>query len=558
MKSFFVKYKTKIISLLIGIFIGTSAILFSSNKNPDFELVKNLDVFSSLIKELNLYYVDEIDPGETIKKGMDGMLKALDPYTVYIPESKIEDFKFMTTGQYGGIGALIRKSDDYITISDPYEGFPADKAGIKAGDVLIEVDGKEIKGKTTSEVSELLKGQPGTEVKLKLKRAVSEKIETLSFNREKVQINPVPYHGMLDENTGYVRLTSFTNKAYSELYSAIKDLKEEQGAKSLILDLRNNPGGLLIESVKICNMFIPQNETVVSTKGKVEQWNKIYKANMPAYDTEIPLTILVNSHSASASEIVSGCMQDMDRAVIIGKRTFGKGLVQTTRELSYNAKLKVTTAKYYIPSGRCIQALDYSHRNEDGSVGKVPDSLITKFYTKNGRTVFDGGGVVPDIETENITLSKISTHLYVENMIFDFASIYVYNHPEAPEQKGFSISDKDYNEFIQFLSDKSFDYETNSEEELDDLIDEAKEEKYYENAKDEFESLRVKIAHDQDKDLKLFEDEIKDLISEEIIGRYYYQNGKLKYSLESDPYIKEALKVLNDSSMYQSILSGLK
>ncbi len=556
MKNFFGKYKHRLFSVLFVTTLALSGILLTSQRNPDFELVKNLDIFSSLIKELNLYYVDDVDPGKSIKTGIDEMLNSLDPYTVYIPESKIEDFKFMTTGQYGGIGALIRQRDEYIMISDPYKDFPADKAGLKAGDLIMEIDGENLKNKTTSQVSELLKGEPGTTMKIKYKEAVTEKVKTVSIERQKVQINSVPYYGMLNNDIGYIHLSNFTNQAYAELQKAVKELKENKNAQSLIIDLRGNPGGLLNESIKICNLFIPQNETVVNTKGKVEQWNKTYTATAPPYDTEIPLIVLVNSGSASASEIVSGCLQDLDRAVIVGTRTFGKGLVQTTRELSYNAKLKVTTAKYYIPSGRCIQALDYSHRNEDGSVGRVPDSLITEFQTKNGRKVFDGGGILPDIKIEPEKLSNISTHLIIDNMIFDFASRYVHEHPKIPELSSFSLSNKDMQDFQAFIDDKNFDYETASEESLDKLIEIAKKEKYYDVATQEFDKLKSKIAHDKTKDLQLFNDEIKEMLETEIIGRYYYQEGQIKFTLQKDSTVLKAMDILNNKSMYASILNG--
>jgi carboxyl-terminal processing protease len=556
MKHLKTAYKRIVLAVLALFFVAGTSLLLTSHKSPDFEIVKHLDVFSSLIKELNLYYVDPVDPGKTVKKGIDEMLKDLDPYTVYIPESKIEDLTFMTTGQYGGIGALIRKRGDYIMITDPYEGFPADKAGLKAGDIIMEIDGKDLKELSPSQVSELLKGQPGTTVKLKVKRAVTEDSKQFSFEREKVQISPVPYYGMLDENTGYVRLSSFTNKAFEEFNKAVTALKETENAKSLVIDLRNNPGGLLIESVRICNLFIEQGETVVSTKGKVERWNKTYKAQMTPYDTEIPLVVLVNRGSASASEIVSGCIQDLDRGVVIGQRTFGKGLVQTTRDLSYNAKLKVTTAKYYIPSGRCIQALDYTHRNEDGSVGRIPDSLISEFKTKNGRSVYDGGGVRPDIAISAEKLSNISAHLLVDNLIFDFASKYVHENPEAPNLKNFKLSKAEYQTFIDFINEKSFDYETSSEESFKSLVEIAKKEKYYEVAEDEFAALEAKIAHDREKDLELFRAEIKKIIEQEIIGRYYYQKGQLQYQLDDDKEVKKALEILNNPEEYQGILDG--
>jgi carboxyl-terminal processing protease len=555
MKGLFKRQRAKIIGFFSALLIGISAIMFSGHTSTNFELVKNLDIFASLVKELSLYYVDDIDYGKTIKKGIDEMLKSLDPYTVHISESEIEDLTFMTTGQYGGIGALIRKKGKYVIVAQPYKDFPADKAGLKAGDMLLEVNGVNLKNKSTSEVSELLKGQPGTELQMKIKRAVSEKTEKISLNREKVQVDPLPYYGMLNDDVGYIRLSNFTREAGANVQEAFKELKEEQQASALILDLRNNPGGLLIEAVRLCNIFVPQGTLVASTKGKVERWNKDYKTNIKPDDTEIPIVILVNSSSASASEIVAGCMQDIDRGIVMGKRTFGKGLVQTTRELSYNSKLKVTTAKYYIPSGRCIQAIDYAHRNEDGSVGKIPDSIISEFKTKNGRTVYDGGGIMPDVETEENKLSNISSYLLHDQMIFDFASLYCYNHEDIGDPAEFSVDDELYQEFIDFLNEKFFDYETQSEEHLDELIEIAKKEKYYEVAENEFQALAEKIAHDRDKDLRLFKDEIKELLAEEIVGRYYYRKGRIKYSLNSDKEVENAVEILSDAEKIQDILT---
>jgi carboxyl-terminal processing protease len=355
-----------------------------------FEVTKNLDIFTSLFREVNIYYVDETKPGEMIEKAIDSMLKSLDPYTTYIPESEIEDFRFQTTGQYGGIGATIRKRDDYVIISEPYKGFPADKAGLKAGDKLLEIDGKSVKGKSTQDVSSVLKGQPGVAVNLLIERPGTKKPIQKIFTREEVKVKSIPYKGIVDEGIAYVRLRSFTRNCSKEVKDAIVELKEEHEVKGLILDLRSNPGGLLNESVNLCNLFIDKGQEVVSTKGKIKDWEKSYKTSKEPLDKEIPLVVLINQSSASASEIVSGTMQDLDRGVVIGKKSFGKGLVQQTRKLSYNSQVKVTVAKYYTPSGRCIQALDYAHRNEDGSVGKVPDSLKTAFQTKNGRLVYDG------------------------------------------------------------------------------------------------------------------------------------------------------------------------
>lgn len=542
--------------LIIALSIAISSVFFWSFKDESFEIVKNLDIYYTTFKELNLYYVDEIKPGDLIKKSIDEMLKSLDPYTTYIPETEIEDYRFMTTGQYGGIGALIRSASDYVVITDPYENFPAYKAGLKAGDMILEIDGKTTAGKSSSDISELLKGQPNTEVTLSIKRPYTEEKFEKKIIREEIKIKAVNWHGMLDENIGYLRLSSFTDQAGKEVRDAIVELKEKHKAKSIILDLRSNPGGLLMESVAIVNLFVEQGQEIVSTKGKLKQWDKVYKAINAPLDKEIPLVILVNSGSASASEIVSGAIQDLDRGVVIGQRTFGKGLVQTTRDLTYNAKLKVTTAKYYIPSGRCIQALDYSHRNADGSVGKVPDSLITAFKTKKGRKVFDGGGVSPDIIVEQERLSKITESLFFKNFIFDYATKYAHNNKTIAEAKKFKLTDADYDDFLKFLDGKNFDYETKSEESLKKLIDIAKDEKYHDIATKEFEALHAKIAHDKNKDLKSFKAEIKELLEDEIISRYYFQSGRTEASLLHDIAVNKAIEILKDKKKYDAVLES--
>lgn len=547
--------KTRI--LIILILIAVSAIVFYSfSDDDDFEISKNLDIYYTLFRELKLYYVDEVDAGDLIKTSINGMLKSLDPYTVYIPESRIEDYKLMTTGQYGGIGALIRKYNDYVVIAEIYENFPAFKAGLKTGDVIIEINGKSSKGKNTSDVSKTLKGQPDTPVKILIDRPGTENPVLKTIVRENIKIQSVPYHGMLNKEIGYIRLSSFTDKANQEVKKALIDLIEKQNATSILLDLRGNPGGLLIESVNIANLFVKKGEEIVSTKGKVTQWNKSYKTTIPAVASEIPVVVLVNSASASASEIVSGSFQDLDRGVIIGQRTYGKGLVQTSRQLSYNSKLKVTTAKYYIPSGRCIQALDYSHRNEDGSVGKIPDSLITEYFTKNGRKVYDGGGITPDIVLEPQRTSKITISLFNKNIIFDYATQYYLKHDTIIPPKDFTFTDDDYNKFIEFIADKDFDYKTKSEKTLNTLKEIAKKEKYYDSATEEFEALQIKIAHDKDKDLNTFKDEIKELIRQEIVSRYYYQKGRIEALLFNDNEINKAIEVLSNLNDYYSILEG--
>ena len=521
----------------------------------DFEIAKNLDIFYTLFREVNLYYVDETDPGTLIKNGIDGMLKSLDPYTNYIPESKIETFRFMTTGQYGGIGAMMKKAGDKALITEPYENSPAAKAGLKAGDKVIEIDGQNIADKTLDDLSEILKGQPNTEVELLIERPGTEGTQTITLTREKIDMKSVPHYQMLDDETGYVRLTSFTNKAFTEVKEAIVDLKENHGMKSLIFDLRSNPGGLLIEAVKIMNLFVKQGQEIVSTRGKLKSFDKTYKTTQQPYDTIMPLAFLVNSMSASASEIVSGSIQDLDRGVVVGKRTFGKGLVQTTRDLSYNTKLKVTTAKYYIPSGRCIQALDYTHRNPDGSVGHIPDSLISEFTTKNGRKVYDGGGIIPDVKIDNGNLSKLASILYVKDIIFDFVTQYCLKHDSVSPPESYQFTDAEYQDFVAYALKHDFDYNTNSEELFKELKEVAEKEKYYAKAQKEFEELEKILAHDINKDLLIFKDEIKDLIAGEILQRYYYKQGSLEYDLKKDEVVNKALEVLHDTDQYNSILN---
>ena len=545
----------------IKIFILSISILISSVGlysfyDDDFEIAKNLDIFYSLFREVSLYYVDGTDPGELIKNGIDGMLKSLDPYTNFIPESKIEDYRFMTTGQYGGIGAMMKKIGDKAVITELYDDSPALKSGIKTGDKIVSVNGKSIADKSIDDLSEVLKGQAGTTVTLTFERPGTEGVMEKILTRENIEVEVVPHYQMLDDKTGYIRFTSFTNKAFTDVKAALVDLKVNHGMEKLILDIRGNGGGLLIEAVKIMNLFVDKGQEIVSTKGKVKSLDRSYPTTSSAYDTLMPVAVLVNSMSASASEIVSGSMQDLDRGIIVGTRTYGKGLVQATRDLSYNTKLKVTTAKYYIPSGRCIQALDYAHRNPDGSVGKVPDSLITEFSTANGRKVFDGGGIVPDVKIESETLSKVASELFMNDIIFDFVTEYCLKHDSVPPPNVFTLSESDYQDFIEFTKSKNFSYETLSEEFLDELEKVAKEEKYYGKAKSEFDALRNILANDLSKDLITFKDEISELISEEILQRYYFIKGSLEYNLKNDIVVKKALEVINDKAKYNGILKG--
>ncbi len=546
----------KIKITLVAITVIIASFLSVSFTDNYFEVAKNLDIFTSLYKELNTYYVDETDPGKLMKKGIDAMLKSLDPYTTYIPESEIEDFRFMTTGQYGGIGAIITKRGDYVFINEPYEGFPAQKAGLMAGDKILEINGVSAKGKTTEDVSKVLKGQPNTSVTLLMERKNQDKPFEVSFDREKVTVKSVPYSGFVADGIGYIKLRSFTRNCGKDIKKALVNLKKEQELKGLILDLRGNPGGLLNESVNISNIFVEGGEEIVSTKGKIKEWEKVYKATQKAEDTKTPLVVLINQSSASASEIVSGVMQDLDRGVIIGSRSFGKGLVQQSRKLSYNTQLKVTIAKYYTPSGRCIQARDYSNRNEDGSVGKIQDSLKTAFKTKNGRTVYDGGGIEPDIEVEQEKIGNITISLIRKRLIFDYATDYRFSHDSIASADKFQFSDENFVDFQSFLSDKEYEYTTETEDVVEKLKKIAEEEFYFKEIATEYNALIAKLEVNKKDDLNKFKSEIKELITSEIVSRYYYQKGRIIATLQFDKDVEEAIKVLKDKKRYDNILAG--
>ena len=542
--------------VIVGICVF--AISFFSFKQDDknFQIAKNLDIYYTLFRELNLFYVDEVDPTKLVKTSIDKMLESLDPYTNFIPEDDVEDFRFMTTGEYAGIGALISKQKGKILIAEPYEGFPAQKSGLRAGDVLLEVAGKSTEKLSTEDVSALLKGPANKPVTVKILRYGQKKPMEIEIVREKIQIDPVPYYGMLDKETGYIRLSNFTENCTERVKMALIELKEKQGAKTLVLDLRSNPGGLLMEAVRMANLFVPKGQEIVSTRGKVKQWDKVYTATENPVDTLMPIAVLVNRGSASASEIVAGAIQDLDRGMIIGTRTFGKGLVQTTRDLSYNAKLKITTAKYYIPSGRCIQALDYSHRNEDGSVGIVPDSLISKFKTKKGRIVFDGGGVAPDLAVEDETLSNLTTSLVSGSVIFDYATYFNSKTEKIPAADEFTVTPEIYADFVKYVKEQDFKYESKTEEELDNLLEVAKREKYYDLSKDEFDKLKSKLGHNLDQDLEHFKKEVSELLTDEIVSRYYYQKGAIKAALKEDMDIKKAVEILHKPDGYASIFDA--
>lgn len=545
--------------ILLGIFCISLIGLFSFN-NPNerfFEIAKNLDIFATLFKEVNTYYVDDVNPNQLISTGIEAMLASLDPYTNYIPEDAIEDFRTMTTGQYGGIGALIGQRNGKNMVLMPYKGFPAQVGGLMIGDEILKIDGIDVKSKSTADISKLLKGQANTDLNLTIRRFGQPEQFDILLKRERITIQNIPFHGMVTDNVGYVKLSDFTAGASKEVKDALQDLKNK-GAKKIIFDLRDNPGGLLSEAVNISNLFINKGSEVVSTKGKMTDWNKSYKALNSPFDTEMPLVILTSSRSASAAEIVAGVVQDYDRGVLVGQKSFGKGLVQATRPLTYNSQLKVTTAKYYTPSGRCIQAIDYSHRNEDGSVGKVPDSLKVAFKTKNGRTVYDGGGVDPDIAVEKKLYPPIAQSLSTKGLIFDYATEYRHKNPKIASPKDFNISEEEYTKFVSWLSDKDYDYVTEVEKTIEDLIENAKDEQFFDDINKHIQSLKGRVQHNKEHDLQNFKEDIKVLLKDEIISRYYYQQGMIEASFKHDEDVQQAINILNDTKRYEEILSSSK
>lgn len=544
--------KKSLAGLLLGLVL-LATFSFKSDSDRYFDIAKNLDIFATLFKEVNKSYVDEVTPSRLVRTGIDAMLKSLDPYTNYIPEDDIEDFRTMTTGQYGGIGAVIGKRNGKTIVQLPYEGFPAQKAGLLIGDELVKVDGVNVEKKNTNEVSKLLKGQANTVVKLEVRRQGSDKPLFIDITRDKIHIDNVPYYGMVTDDIGYLQLSGFTVDATKEVKNAINKLKE-QGAKKVIFDLRDNPGGLLNEAVNISNLFIDRGKEVVSTKGKMTEWNKSYKALDEPLDTQIPLVILANSRSASASEIVSGVMQDYDRAVLVGERTFGKGLVQATRPLSYNSQLKVTTAKYYIPSGRSIQAIDYAHRKEDGTIGKIPDSLKVAYKTSSGRVVYDGGGVSPDVEVKANEYSDITKTLIGKGYIFDYATKYKATNATIPAAMKFKLSDAEYQKFVAFLGDKDISYSTSVEKSVTDLVKKSQDDKHYDDIKNEIELIKKKISANKSNDLIRFRKEISEELEKEIVARYYFQKGMVEATFDDDEAILAAIQVLNDNSQFASLL----
>lgn len=536
------------------IVVATISFAFTKPAERYFEIAKSLDIFATLFKEVNAYYVDDVEPKKLIRNGIDNMLESLDPYTTYIPEEELENFRVLTTGQYAGIGALINVINNKTVVTHPYKNFPAYKAGVRVGDEIIAINGKSMIGKPPTEITSSLKGQAKTEVELKVKRAGTGEL-TFKIKREKISISNISYFGMVSgSDIGYIKLDEFTPGAAKEVSEAFQSLKA-QGAKKLILDLRDNLGGLMHEGINIVNLFIAKNQEVVSTKGKVKEWNKTYSTLSNPLDTEIPLAVLTSEVSASAAEIVSGSLQDYDRAVLVGRKTFGKGLVQTTRQLSYGSELKVTVAKYYIPSGRCIQALDYEHRNADGSVSKFADSLRKEFKTQGGRKVLDGNGIDPDISTEDEYLSAISSALIQNGFVFEYASKYCGEHPNLPDFKTFKISDADYVKFTDWLKTQKFSYKSELETSTSELIKAAKEERYYPELETQLNDLKKRIETGKGSDLVRFKKEISEVLEQQIAFHYALAEGEATVMLSRDKTVAEAAKILNDNNRYKTILT---
>ncbi len=541
--------KLKTLILMLAICLPAIA-----QEQKEFRINKNLTIYNDVMRQLDLNYVDTLNYDQMVKTSIDAMLGKLDPYTVYLPEDKTEDLQFMTTGAYGGIGAVISQRNGKSYITDPYEGMPAQRNDVRAGDIILEIDGKSTKGKTLNEVSNMLRGKPHDKIRLKLERYGEKKPIIREFERETIQINPVGYAGIVANGTGYVQLNEFTDKAATEFKAAVNRMVKSDSISALVIDLRDNGGGIIDEAIKIVGYFVPKGTEVVSTKGKITSTERVYKTTTEPIYPDMKLAVLTNRASASASEIVAGAMQDLDRAVLIGERTFGKGLVQNIRPISYDGHLKITTAKYYIPSGRCIQAIDYSHRNEDGSVGRVPDSLTHVFHTKNGRIVRDGGGISPDIDIKPQEGINITYYIYIQNMHFDFATKYVAEHPTIAPPDKFSISQEDYKAFEDFLEEKDFHYTTETEKFYEQLLELASYEGLDSIAKPEFEALKQKLTPDISQALVTYKDDITDLLNMEIIKRYYFQKGEVQYSLRHDKELQKAREILNDDTQLNELL----
>ncbi|WP_143308089.1 S41 family peptidase [Chitinophaga vietnamensis] len=556
MRAFF-NNKRKLAATLILAVLAIAGIFAFNESDKYFQIAKNLDIFAAFYRELNTYYVDDLPPEKVMHKGIDAILEETDPFTDFISEENLDDLKFMATGKYGGVGASINTNGDWTAITDVYEGSPMDKAGVKPGDIIVSMDGKSAKNMAQEDISKQLKGAPGTTLDMVFRNPVNGKETSKKIIRDEINVKAVSYAGIVKNDIGYIRMTQFTENSGALVRKAFEKLKQSNPAmKGVILDLRGNPGGLLDEAVVVANIFVDKGKQIVSTKGKVKNWDRVYETTGQAADTRLPLAVLTNHSSASASEIVAGAIQDLDRGLVIGQRSYGKGLVQTTRPLPYNTKLKVTTAKYYTPSGRCIQAIDYSHRGEDGSVDYVPDSLRKTFSTTGGRSVKDGGGIEPDAKVEATYLSQVALTLLRKQFIFDYATNYYYSHPKIAPAATFELTDEEFADFEKFLDNKDYSYKTRSEDALETFKSTAKKEKYYDAVAKELETLEQKMKHDKKQDLLKNKQEIKRLLEEEIANRYYSQEGRIAKSLAWDNEVNQAITLLHDPAAYKKLLTA--
>lgn len=549
----------KNLALFLGLLLGAAPFAEGRAQSDNrFEVSKNLDIFNALVKEAEMFYVDSMDVEKSVRRGIDAMLSGLDPYTEYYPESEMETLKLMTTGEYGGIGSLIRQRNNKggVVIAEPTEGMPAALAGLKAGDRILAIDTIDVSGSTNERVSSLLKGVPNTTFTITILRPGEQKPRKIEITRKQIVTPQVVYYGVRQDSIGYIYLQGFTDKSAQEVKEAFLDLKQNHHIKSLILDLRNNGGGVLEGAVQIVGMFVPKGSEVISTRGKVRQWDRTYRTPVEPLDTVMPMAVLINGGSASASEIVSGSLQDLDRAVLIGQRSFGKGLVQSTRDLPYDGKLKVTISKYYIPSGRCIQQLDYSHRREDGSVGAVPDSLTSVFYTSKGRPVRDGGGVRPEFEIEEPKTPTMLYYLAADTVLFDFVTDWAQKHPKIAPIESFVVTDEDFEALKRYAMEKNFTYDRQSEKALKNLREVAEFEGYLDEDSTLFAALEAKLTPNLERDFDRFKDQVKKVLASEIVKRYYYQSGNLQESLKDDKVLDKALEVLADPALYARTLSA--
>lgn len=530
----------------------------AGDKDRYFEIAKNMEIFSEVYKELNNTYVDDVDPNKLMTDGIVKMLDGLDPFTNYFTGSDLDEYQLQVTGKYAGIGSRIMKIGDYVVISEPYEGYPAQKAGLQAGDAILEIDGKSVAKYNSDDISQLLKGEPGTKISIKVRRAVTNEEKTFTFTRAEIKIDNVPYFGMLNSTIGYIRLTSFTENAAVEVQNAVKELKKNPALKGIVFDLRGNGGGLLNEAIDICNVFVEKGTQIVSTKGKIADANYTYTTSNKPVDLDVPLVFLTDGGTASASEIVSGSMQDLDRGVVIGQNTYGKGLVQITKPLPYKGKLKVTISKYYIPSGRCIQRIDYSHRSENGVASALPDSLRKEFKTKMGRIVKDGAGIEPDIKMDLEETNPITIALYTNNHFFNYANLYKTKNANLRDGNKFALSDEEYNDFINYLKDKTYVYTTDAEAKLAELKKTAEDSHLSASSMKLLSDLEAKIKEDKATDLNTHKAEIKEILEEEIVSRYTYEKGRIANSLKSDKDVVKAIEILSDASKYKQILTAKK